>query len=271
MSARSFHRLGWGLQTAIFAGMLLILVPGCESRMLWSYRDDPYLAEYAKLGEEECLRKLNSVYTDDRRVALRVLAHMAAEYARQGEAARADRLVQYIIEQFGVDKSRKVRCAIVCVCMPECGRGSRRAETFLRRLIAGGEWSVEAAFSLAAISPAQGVSLLEPLTRHPSAQIRYQAAMALTVLGDPGGAGAARRVVMEMRRSGWPRSIGEKSLRAARDCLRRRVERLWGRAGNMVDAPRSRPRIKPLKRFKPRPGPSLPEFSKPAARGRREE
>ena len=245
--------------------VLLLAAGGCERRVLWSYRDDPYFAPFAALSDEECLRRLESFYTDDRRLALRMLAYRSRRARLAGETQRAERLVKYLVEQFFEDKSREVRECIVCVCMPECGQGSPAAERFLRRLVAQGRWGEEASLSLAALRPSQGLGLLLPLARHPSPAVRYRAALALTALGERGGREAVRRVVEEMKPPAWPANVGGRPLALARADLERRARRLWGdarpaAAGNRgTDGAEA---IRGKRCFRPRPGPAAPVRSR---------
>lgn len=208
--------------------VLSCLATGCRSRVLWEYRDDPYLQEYARLGEQACLQKLRSVYTDDRQVALRALAEMAAQARRQGDRQRADRLVEIILDRFQDNKDPDIRNCIVSACAPVCGVGSDNVDRFLRRRIAEGTWSHAAVLSLAALAPRDGFDLIAPLAGHPDPETRYTAALALTILRDPRGAAIVRRIVSEMVRPGWPGRIRGTPLALARKSLGARAERFWG-------------------------------------------
>ncbi len=200
---------------------------GCESRVLWSYRDDPYLEDYRALGEAHCVGKLNSVYVDDRQVALRVLAHEAARARHQGHAEHADRLTRLILERFREDKHPEIKSCVVSICAPICGKGNQLVERFLRQCIARGPWAADAALSLAALRPEEGMALLGPLARHPSPPVRYRAALALTAIGDARAAGVVADVVQSMSRPAWPSTVNGVPLRRAREALAHRAERLW--------------------------------------------
>lgn len=203
--------------------------------MLWDYRDDPYLAEYMEFGEKTCIRKTNSVYTDDRQVALRCLAETADQLRRAGDTANADRLVSIIIDRYQREQDEGVRSCIIRLCAPVCGRNSQVMQAFLCRLIAEGE--PEAALSLAAAKPGNGLALLIPLTRHPKMEVRYEGAMALTVLGDQGGTEAVYIVVNQMKPHAWPSRIRQQSLIHARDTLRARADRMYAGSIPGISAP----------------------------------
>ena len=85
---------------------------GCENRMLWSYRDDPYLHQYANHGEAYCLQKTKSLYADNRQIALRVLAEEAARAQAAGDAESADRLVGVVLGRFEAYRNPAIRSCI---------------------------------------------------------------------------------------------------------------------------------------------------------------
>jgi len=101
--------------------------------------------------------------------------------------------------------------------------------------------------SLAALQPAEGPALLLPLLQHPDAVVRYDAALALTVLDRAEAATAVQQLLRDMETGSWPRQIHDLPLPEARATLAARVERLWGPVTT------ARP-------FAPTAGPALPEF-----------
>ena len=207
----------------------LLLFSGCNRRLRWDYRDDPYLGQYAAMGEAECIRRLDSVYDDDRIVALRVLAEISADYRRKGDVDEAERVVGLILKRYEREPSQAVRRSVVALCLPVCGVGSERTKDFLRGRLAAGEFAGEAALALAALSPEGVFEDLEPLTRHPSADIRYRGAVALTVVGDARGVEGVRRVLLDMESGdGWPKRIDGMSLSEARSGLETRANRAFG-------------------------------------------
>ncbi len=218
------------------AGLLLLALlasgSGCENRMLWAYRDTPYLHDYVEAGEAHCRRRLRSPYVDDRMVALRALAEMSARARRSGDAGRADRLAELILEQYERDLDPRVRNCIIALCAPVSGHGSPPTEAFLRERLAETTWAAPASLSLAALRPEEGYELLAPLAKHPSPIVRYEGALALTVLGDPRGAKDVRRVLGEMTPPTWPYRLHGVALREAREGLATRAERTWGAAAS---------------------------------------
>jgi hypothetical protein len=199
--------------------------------MLWAYRDTPYLHEYVEAGEAHCRRMLRSPYVDDRMVALRALAEMSARARRGGDPGRADRLAILLLEQYERDLDPRVRNCIIALCAPVSGPGSAETEAFLRERLAETTWAAPASLSLAALRPEEGFRLLAPLTEHPSPLVRYEGALALTVLGDERGAALVRRVLAEMEPPAWPYRLHGVSLREAREGLAARAERTWDDGG----------------------------------------
>lgn len=201
---------------------------GCEERMLLDYRDDPYLAEYAGLDEAALALHLRSIYLDDRKLALRVLAQKSAEARLAGDAAAADRMVERIVEAYEADKNQDVRACVVALCAPVCGKGSERMLIFLRRRIAEGAWTEQAALALAASEGGRAASELLPLLHHPKPEVRYAGAVALTVCGDPSGRAPVAELLASMTPgAAWPYRLNGQSLREARRSLEARAERCF--------------------------------------------
>lgn len=229
-------------RTGVLAsGMLTILLlagSGCERRVLWEYRDDPYLADYAQRPEAQLLRKLRSRYTDDRQITLRILADRAAAARRAGNEIEAERLVQILLNHYRKDRNPGTRGTILEICLPVAGPGSRLAETWLRERIADGSWTIPAARTLALVSPDRAAPLISPLTQHPILPVRYEAALVLCNLGDRRSESAARDVLAEMAEPAWPRRVAELPLAQARANLAARIERIWPAAdGPAVPVP----------------------------------
>lgn len=211
----------------LFAFVLVTSV-GCERRVMWEHRDDPYLHDVSLLTEDEVLSMTRSFYIDDRQLALRELANRSARARERGDDTTADRLVLMLIRQYEKYRDPEVRGTIISLCAPVCASESERMMSFLRKRIAEGAWVVEAAHALAAARPDDGLSILMPLTQHPSPEIRFEAAMALTCLGDPAARPVVDGVVAEMHGERWPGTLRDIPLANARELLAARSARLWG-------------------------------------------
>lgn len=214
---------------AALALACFLSLPGCDDNMWLEYHDDPYIVNLAQQGEQEVLRHVNSMNKDERQMALRILANQAAEKRRKGYRADADRLDKIIIRRYFIEKETEVRACIVRICAPASGRGSTEMVTFLRERIAAGEFPGYAALSMASLAPREAFSDIEPLTRHPAHEVRLQAAVALTVLGDPRGYDAVIRVWRNMNGAAWPDRIDGTLLDEARKNLEMRAFRAFGR------------------------------------------
>ena len=236
----------WG----VIAGVALLVGCGCERRVLWEYRDDPYLQQYAAYSEEQCVRKTKSMYVDDRQLALRSLAERAAELRAAGDVQGAERIVEEIIQRYARDSTPSVQATIIAICAPVCGVGSSRMQMFLRERIAEGEWIEPALLSLAAVGPADRYQMLAPLIEHPSHEVRYHVAMALTTIGDPRAEPLLQDLLAGMDSSLWPASVAGGTLRQARERLAQRSARLWsGQVVSPASAPSMEhvpPEIQPL-------------------------
>lgn len=219
---------------ALLFGLPLLAAAGCgQGNLWWEYRDDPYLANLAARGDAEVMRSVNAQKKDEREMALRILATRAGEARRRGDADRAARLEETVIRRYAVEKEQEVRACIVRICAPAVGRGGSAMVRFLRQRIAMGEFPGYAAISLASLGPRNALDDIEPLTRHPAPEVRYQAATALVLLGDPGGVDAVDRVLRSMRSSAWPDPLDDIPLQQARESLESRAIRAFGpdRAG----------------------------------------
>lgn len=221
-------------RAALFAvlGAAAVLAGGCQDSPWWDYRDEPYLADAATAGEEQALRNVNSVNHDQRAIALRYLAYQAGARRARGDAAGADRLEGIIVQRYLAERNGEVRATIVRICAPAVGPGSRRVVEFLRGRIAAGEYPGYAALSLAYLSAPGAVVDIEPLTRHPTPDVRYQAAVALTVLRDPRGFEAVNRIWRTMKAPPWPDFIEGVPLETARQNLSQHALRGFGRPLN---------------------------------------
>lgn len=208
---------------------LAIMAVGCDNNLWWEYRDDPYIANLAKKGEHEILRGLNSPNKDQRQMALRIIAAKAGEHRRQGNHVAAEALDDLILRRYVIEKEPVVRACIVRVCAPAVGRGSDAMVLFLRNRIAAGEFPGYAALSLASLAPKGAFTDIEPLTRHPSHDVRYQALIALCILADPQGYDPVNRAWQGMRQGLWPERVDGLSLDEAKSNLEMRARRGFGR------------------------------------------
>lgn len=220
-------RTGW-VTGACFA-MLLAASAGCGNTLWWEYRDDPYIANVAKRGNQEVLRSVHAPKKEERQMALRILAGRAAEARANGRREEAQELEDIIIRRYFSEKDQEVRACIVRICAPEVGRGSSAMVKFLRNRIAAGEFPGYAAMSLAFLGPKDAVLDIDPLTRHPAPEVRYQAAEALLVLGDPRGFDGVARVWRNMQTGVWPPRIDGLSMQDAKAGLEARALRAFGR------------------------------------------
>lgn len=210
------------------AAALLCAAVGCGNAVWFEYRDDPYLAQMARAGGPDVVRALGSMDPKDRQMALRIVADGAGNARRRGSLAEADKLEALILERYDRERDTAVRACIVRICAPLCGRGSTRMAAFLRARIAAGEFVDYAAVSLASLQAPGALADIDPLTRHPSPEVRYAAATALVVLADPAGIPSVQRVLGAMERAaGWPQTVDGVALGEARQTLQERAQRVW--------------------------------------------
>jgi hypothetical protein len=178
-------------------------------------------------GPEEALRNLGSIYAETRQAALRATAYHARRYRRSGRPEEARRLDEAIIRRYRVERNRAVRLCVIRLAAPIAGEGNPAMGVFLRSVLAEGEFSGDAALSLAMLRSPGALNDILPLTRHPSPATRYQAAVALTVLADPAGRAAVFRVRQSMDHPGWPARLEGITLAEAKLSLDRMAERAF--------------------------------------------
>ena len=217
------------LAAPILFSLAAVLLPGCADNMWWEYRDDPYIAKIAEKGRPEVMRAVNSTNKENRMIALRILAEQAGDLRRDGRRDEAAELEEIIIQRYFIEKEQEVRACIVRICAPAVGRGSSAMVRFLRDRIAAGEFPGYAALALASMGPRNAVADIVPLTRHPAPEIRYQAATALVLLGDPDGYDAVVRVWKGMLSSVWPDTVEGMTLEEAKAGLESRARRSFGK------------------------------------------
>lgn len=217
------------LVPVVLIAVTLLLAAGCGDAVLWEYRDDPYIARVAGKSEQELLRSVNAKSMNERQMALRILADRAGEFRRRGRRSEAAELEGVIIRRYFVEREEEVRACIVRIAAPAVGRGSSATVRFLRDRIAAGEFPGYAALSLASLGPKNAYADIQPLTRHPAPEVRYQAALALALLGDMRGYDAAAGVWRSMESSLWPDRVEGMPLPEARESLAARARRGFGR------------------------------------------
>jgi hypothetical protein len=176
----------------------------------------------------EILRGVNAAGGEERMAALRAVSARVDARRRAGDEEGARRLEEIVIRRYFVEPEQEVRACIVLVCAPASGRSAAMVR-FLRDRIASGEFSGYAALSLSAMAPRSAYSDIEPLTRHPSHEVRLQAATALTVLGDARGYESVVRVRRGMEPGLWPEAMDGVTLLDARAELDARARRAFGR------------------------------------------
>lgn len=214
----------------LLAIVVCLALAGCTENMWWEYRDDPYIADMAKRGDQSMLSNINSPYSDTRQTALRLAATEAAKARREMRHADAERLEGIILRRYAMEKEPAIKLCIIRICAPACGPGSTQMVTFLRGRIAAGEFPGHAALSLATMNHKNAAVDVIPLTRHPAPEVRYQAAVALTLIADPRGIQEVARIIHSMENQPWPAVVDGMSLEDARIALAKRARMTFGQA-----------------------------------------
>jgi len=212
----------------LFINLLAVSAWGCLPG-LRSADDSERLAAMVKDEARPALQRLEASDPAVRESACRALAVSAEHLRRLGDAETAEQYVRWIVERYDREDDAGVRYAIASLCAPVMGRGgSPETLAFLRRRLATGDLAGPAALSLADLEPPDAYDLISPLASHPLPAARADAALALTVLGDPRGRAVVREIVEEMRSPAWPRQVWGVPLAAARESLAARASQVFG-------------------------------------------
>lgn len=218
------------------AGSVLILMAlaalaggGCGRRMLYEWRDEPYMRPVYAAGEEAARARMGSRFADDRDIGCRVLSVIGREAARAGDGATAREAARVLMLHCEHEPSPMVRSGILAVCLRNVGAGNEKVYEFLKDRVAFGGESASAAYALAALR-AQGA--FESITaRYRSVGdhgLKYELLGALWLLGDARGVGVLEKALAEMESSwsSWPKRIHHMRRETCAVALRSRLETL---------------------------------------------
>lgn len=212
----------------VFATCLLMLFAfcaGCERRIFYEWRDEPYINPVYKQGEAEAKRRMGSCYPNERTIGLRALSVIGREALLAGDNKKALEITELFIAAYMKEPSPQVRSVILAVCMRNVCAGNRMAELFLIRQLRGGE-RASAAWTLAAMKSSWAfVHIKDAYIREHDWGMKYEMLGSLWLLGDERGVEILQTALGQMQQpnSPWPDKIHnmEKSMCVA--ALRSRI------------------------------------------------
>jgi len=197
----------------IFLVAALALV-GCGRRMLYEWRDEPYMRPVCAAGEAAARERMGSRFADDRDIGCRVLSVIGREAAKSGDAAKAREIAKALIAHCEHERSPAVRSTILAVCLRNVGEGDERVHEYLKKKTAFGGESASAAYALAALG---GEGAFEAIAARYRAvgehelgfELRYELLGALWLLGDPRGMAIMEAALADMEGplTSWPERI----------------------------------------------------------------
>jgi len=206
---------------------------GCGRRMLYEWRDEPYMRPVYASGEAAARERMGSRFADDRDIGCRVLSVIGREAARAGNIAKAREMAGALIAHCEHEPNASVRSTILAVCLRNVGEGDERVHEYLKKKAAFGAESASAAYALAALG---GRGAFEAIAgryravgdhelRH---ELRYELLGALWLLGDARGVDILETALADMEGplTSWPRRIHHMRREDCAAALRSRLETL---------------------------------------------
>ncbi|MFW5856461.1 MAG: hypothetical protein ACOCX4_01170 [Planctomycetota bacterium] len=221
--------IGGRMRGALCAAAVLVVLVGCQRHAFYEYDDEPYLSARADATPERCRQMLQSPYWDEREIAMRLLATRAREHRMRGEAGEAARLIGLLVSHYRErERDPRLRSVLVGICLRDAGVASPEVVRLLREAMARGETVIDACHTAAALRLPDAYSMVAPFLEHPRPEVRYEAALALTTLGDSRGRAPVLALADRMYAPAWPERLGGMPLAQRREALRARSRRMLG-------------------------------------------
>jgi len=210
-----------------------LALSGCGRRMLYEWRDEPYMRPVYAAGEAAARERMRSRFADDRDIGCRVLSVIGREAARSGDAAKAREIAGALIARCEHEPNASVRSTILAVCLRNVGKGDERVHEFLKNRIAFGAESASAAYALAALGRKGAFETIAARYRAAGGhelgyELRYELLGALWLLGDPRGVEILEAALADMEGplTSWPERIHHMRREDCATALRSRLETL---------------------------------------------
>jgi hypothetical protein len=223
------------VRTRLAASILaLASACGCGRRIFYEWRDEPYVRPCYAAGEEEALRRLDSVFADERDIGSRALSVMAREARLSGEEAKARRLARVLMMQFERESNPSVRSTILAIGLRNAGAGDEEVHAFLRERLARRESPVSAAHALASLGARGAFEAIAGVYDSTADRaVRYELLGALWLAGDARAIPLYERALEEIEEvcSSWPEKIHSMKKEAYARTLRSRLETLRAACG----------------------------------------
>ena len=206
---------------------------GCGRRMLYEWRDEPYMRPVYAAGEAAARERIGSRFADDRDIGCRVLSVIGREAARSGDAAKAREIASVLIAHCEHERSPAVRSTILAVCLRNVGEGDARVHEYLNTKIAFGGESASAAYALAALRAPGAFEAMAARycvvgDHELGYELSYELLGALWLLGDARGVPILEAALADMEGplTSWPERIHHMRREDCATALRSRLETL---------------------------------------------
>jgi hypothetical protein len=207
-------------------------------RILYEWRDEPYLRPCYARGEEEARARMRSRFAQDRDIACRVLSVIGREAMRRGDRAKAREIARDLMARYAVEPDREVRSAIVALCLRDVGAGDDDVRAFLLARLEKGETPASAAFALAALKcegAFEGLAAAYDRSRScGDFSLAWELLGALWLLGDGRAVAILESALAEMD-AAWPSEIRHMKRATCARTLASRLETLSAAAAAEPD------------------------------------
>ena len=202
---------------------------GCGRRMLYEWRDEPYLRPVYAAGALAARERMGSRFADERDIGCRVLSVIGREAARAGDTEKAREIARILIQHCEHEASPAVRSVIIALCLRNVGAENVQVHEFLRARLAFGGESASAAYTLAALQvPGAFEAIVARYRVVGDYGLKYELLGALWLLGDARGVGVLEEALadIELSWTPWPKKIHHMPREKCAAALRSRVETL---------------------------------------------
>jgi hypothetical protein len=209
--------------------VLLAAASCCNRRMLYEWRDEPYLRPVYARGRAEAVERMGSIFASERDIGCRALAVIGREALGSGDRATAREIARALMDHYRAEANLQIRSSILALCLRDVGAGDDDVTAFLEERLATYDMVAASAFALASLKPGGAYEAIERAyamtLRARDHEHAYELLMALWLLGDARAVGAFEAALAELDRT-WPAEIHHMKRPAYAKALAGRLETL---------------------------------------------
>lgn len=160
---------------------ILIILAGCSGASFYEYSDEQSLLEYQQKDIDAVKRLINSGSSKSRLLGLRILSELIKDSSDGGQKSS---YVDIMLGHFNKESNGNVKSILITVCLRDAGVSDQKVFDFLCVCLNDGDCTEDAVYTLAALFPEKSQPVLFELLNHPSVDLRYSSALAITTIDD---------------------------------------------------------------------------------------